>query len=94
MLKTIDDAIKTVDDFNKNRADMEKTVVDIETAMAKLQAVAKQYGDTIDGNAFGLDPKEAKQKKIITDVTKTTLDGLQVSEDSASAWSELDGQTG
>ena len=65
LLKTIDDAIKTVDDFNKNRADMEKTVVDIETAMAKLQAVAKQYGDTIDGNASVSIPRRRSKRRSL-----------------------------
>ena len=63
---------------------METTVVDIDAAMAKLKAVAKQYSDMIDGNHFDIDPEYAKQKKIIIDVTKTMLDGLQVSEDSTS----------
>jgi hypothetical protein len=42
---------------------MEKTVVDVETGVAKIKAAAKQYGDMIDGDDFGLDDKDPKNKK-------------------------------
>ena len=63
--------------------ELEKTIVDAETGAAKLKAVAKQYSDVIDGNDFGLDAKDPKNKKIIAEVTKTMLDALQAIEDFA-----------
>jgi hypothetical protein len=37
----------------------------------------------IDGSDFGLDPKDAKQNKIIADVTKTMRDATSAAEDIA-----------
>ena len=42
----------------------------------------------IDGNNFGLDTKDPKNKKIISDVTKIMLDGLQGFEDRAEFWND------
>jgi len=83
LAQTIDELNKVHDVFDKQRGDLEKTIVDAETGAAKLKAVAKQYSDVIDGNDFGLDAKDPKNKKIIAEVTKTMLDALQGIEDFA-----------
>jgi hypothetical protein len=80
-LKVIDEAEKSLAGFNKNRAEMEKTTIDVVAAAAKVKAAAKQYGDMVDGDDFGLDAKDPKNKKIIAEVTKTMLDGLKGIED-------------
>ena len=73
---------------NKQRSEMEKTVVNVETAVAKIKAAAKQYGDLVDGDDFGLDDKDPKNKKLIAAVTKTMLDALQGVEDVMDTWTD------
>jgi hypothetical protein len=67
--KTVDEGTKVLGVLIKNREEMEKTAIGVETAVAKVKAVAKQYGDMINGDHFELDPKDAKQKKIIAAVS-------------------------
>ena len=67
---------------------MEKTVVNVEAAVAKIKGAAKQYGDLVDGNDFGLDDKDPKDKKLIAAVTKTMLDALQGVEDVMDTWTD------
>jgi hypothetical protein len=81
LLKTFDAGITTVTGLNKQRGEMEKTIVDVEASVAKIKGAVKQYGDMIDGDDFGLDVKDPKNKKLIAEVTKTMLDALQGVED-------------
>jgi hypothetical protein len=87
LLKTLDEGNKTLAGLSKQRQEMEKTVVDVEAAVAKIKGAAKQYGDLVDGNDFGLDEKDPKNKKLIASVTKTMLDALQGVEDNMDIWS-------
>jgi hypothetical protein len=86
--KAWEEAFKVSRELLKQRGEVEKTAVEVQTAMAKVKAAAKLYGDMIDGNDFGLDSKDAKQKKIIADVTKTMLDGLKGFEDFTDMFSD------
>jgi hypothetical protein len=88
LLKTLDEGAKSLSALSKQRAEMEKTVVDVEAGVAKIKAAAKQYGDMVDGDDFGLDDKDPKNKKLIADVTKTMLGALQGVEDVMDTWSE------
>lgn len=81
LVKTIDEAAKVLDDFHDAKDALEKRIPSLEASFTKVKAAAKQYGNLVDGNDFGLDPKDAKQKKIIADVTKTILDALGTIED-------------
>jgi hypothetical protein len=76
-VKTLEDARKAALGLNKSREEMEKTLIEVQTAVAKAKAVAKQYGDLVDGYNFGLNAKDPKDKKTIDAATKTMLDGLQ-----------------
>jgi hypothetical protein len=86
LLKTLDEGIKTLTGLNKQRGEMEKTIVDVEAIVAKIKGAAKQYGDIIGGDDFGLDDKDPKNKKLIAEVTKTMLDALQGVEDNMDMW--------
>jgi hypothetical protein len=88
LLKTLDEGNKTLAGLSKQRQEMEKTVVDVEAAVAKIKGAAKQYGDLVDGNDFGLDEKDPKNKKLIASVTKTMLDALQGVEDNMDIWAD------
>jgi hypothetical protein len=88
LLKTLDEGNKTLNELNKQRSEMEKTVVNVEAAVAKIKGAAKQYGDLVDGNDFGLDDKDPKNKKLIAAVTKTMLDALQGVEDVMDTWTD------
>jgi hypothetical protein len=88
LLKTLDEGIKTLTGLNKQRKEMEKTIIDVEAAVAKIKGAAKQYGDLVDGDDFGLDAKDPKNKKLIASVTKTMLDALQGVEDNMDIWAD------
>jgi hypothetical protein len=88
VLKSLDEGNKTLTALNKQRQEMEKTVVEVEAAVAKIKGAAKQYGDIVDGDDFGLDAKDPKNKKLIASVTKTMLDALQGVEDNMDTWSD------
>ena len=88
LLKTLDEGNTALGALNKQRSEMEKTVVNVETAVAKIKAAAKQYGDLVDGDDFGLDDKDPKNKKLIAAVTKTMLDALQGVEDVMDTWTD------
>jgi len=62
-MKVLDELDKTITGFNKLREEMEKTAVNVDGTVAKLKAAAKQYGDIIDGDDFGLDAKGQKTKR-------------------------------
>jgi len=87
LLKTLDEGIKTLNGLNKQREGMEKTIVDVEAAIAKIKGAAKQYGDLVGGDDFGLDAKDPKNKKLIAEVSKTMLAALQGVEDIMDTWS-------
>jgi hypothetical protein len=87
LAKVLEEGVKTATGLSKQRKEMEKTIVDVETAVAKIKAAAKQYGDIVDGDDFGLDAKDPKNKKLIAQVTKTMLDALQGVEDNMDIWS-------
>ena len=88
LLKTLDEGNTALGALNKQRSEIEKTVVNVETAVAKIKAAAKQYGDLVDGDDFGLDDKDPKNKKLIAAVTKTMLDALQGVEDVMDTWTD------
>jgi hypothetical protein len=81
LMKTMEESAKLLDGFHDAKDALEKRIPDLEASFTKVKAAAKQYGNLVDGSAFGLDPKDAKQKKIIADVAKTILDALGEIED-------------
>ena len=89
LLKVFDDGTKTVLALNKQREEMEKQIVEVETGLAKIKGAAKQYGDLIDGDNFGLDAKDPKNKKIIADVSKKILDALGDIENTMDEWTGM-----
>ena len=76
VLKELEHAGKAMDKLNAMRAEMQKVTVEISGELAKVKAAAKLYADMIGNDKFGLDPKDAKQKKTIDEASKAMLDGL------------------
>ncbi len=89
LLKVFDDGTKAVMDLNKQREEMEKQIVEVEGALAKIKGAAKQYGDLVDGDDFGLDAKDPKNKKIIADVSKKIVDALGDIENAMDDWTGM-----
>jgi len=64
------------DAFNKARSEVEAKLLDLQDGYSKAKNAAKQCGDVIDGDDFGLNQDDPKDKKRIAEVTKVLLDGL------------------
>jgi len=84
--KICDEANKTAAGLNKGRAELEKLLIDVDADLAKIKAAAKQYANMVDGNNFGLDAKDPKNKKIITEATKIMVDAMKEIQDNMDEW--------
>jgi deoxyribodipyrimidine photolyase len=65
---------KTFDEFDKVRQDLKKKLVAEQDAVEKLKDALSQFQDEIEGNNFGLDPKNKDDKKKI-DSARRILSG-------------------
>ena len=74
--KELEHATKVMDKLFAQRVEMQKVTVEVSGELAKVKAAAKLYGDMIGNDNFGLNPKDAKQKKVIDEAAKAMLDAL------------------
>ncbi len=76
-----DEFAKAYQSFKSALDELEKQLVEFVTAGEKVKAATKQYANICDGDDFGLDAKNADNKKKIADATKIMLGALGKIED-------------